>query len=145
MIHLGIRPAHGRPYHPQTQGKIERFHGTLEAELWPYACRDALEPFAANLEAFRPVYNALRPHEALGDKPPVTRWWPSSDRRRPDRVPEVSYPAGAAGGPDRGDPLPDGADANGPASRCGSRNATARARWKLTPVITGPAACRRRS
>ncbi len=38
-IRLGIRPAHGRPFHPQTQGKVERLHGTLEAELWPRALR----------------------------------------------------------------------------------------------------------
>jgi transposase InsO family protein len=94
LIRLGIRPAHGRPYHPQTQGKVERFHGTLEAELWPHVRRDALEHFAADLEAYRPVYNAVRPHEALGDEPPVTRWRPSP-RRRPERVPEASYPAGS--------------------------------------------------
>ncbi len=94
LIRLGIRPSHGRPYHPQTQGKVERFHGTLEAELWPHARRDALEHFAADLEAWRPIYNAVRPHEALGDEPPVTRWRPSP-RRRPPAVPEVSYPAEA--------------------------------------------------
>ena len=95
LIRLGVRPAHGRPYHPQTQGKVERFHGTLERELWPRVRRDALEHFAADLEGWRPVYNAVRPHEALADEPPVTRWRPS-DRRRPNRVPEVAYPAGAA-------------------------------------------------
>jgi transposase InsO family protein len=94
LIRLGIRPAHGRPYHPQTQGKVERFHGTLQAELWPRVRRDTLEHFAADLEAFRPVYNAVRPHEALGDEPPVTRWRPSP-RRRPGRVPEMTYPTGA--------------------------------------------------
>lgn len=94
LIRLGIRPTHGRPYHPQTQGKVERFHGTLEAELWPRVRRDALEHFAADLEAWRPVYNAVRPHEALGDEPPVCRWRPS-ERRRPASVPEVSYPAEA--------------------------------------------------
>lgn len=94
LIRLGIRPIHGRPYHPQTQGKVERFHGTLEAELWPRVRRDALEHFAADCEAWRPVYNAIRPHEALGDEPPVTRWRPSP-RRRPDRMPEASYPAGS--------------------------------------------------
>ena len=36
----------------------------------------------------------MRPHEALGDEPPVTRWRPSA-RRRPDRVPEATYPADA--------------------------------------------------
>ena len=41
------------------------------------------------------MYNAVRPHEALGDEPPVCRWRPSA-RRRPAAVPEVTYPAGAA-------------------------------------------------
>src|SRR5262249_45991116 len=94
LIRLGIRPTHGRPYHPQTQGKVERFHGTLEAELWPHVRRDAIGHFAADCEAWRPVYNAIRPHEALGDEPPVTRWRPSP-RPRPDRVPEMTYPAGS--------------------------------------------------
>jgi transposase InsO family protein len=94
LIRLGIRPLHGRPYHPQTQGKVERFHGTLEAELWPRVRRDALEHFTADLEAWRPVYNAIRPHEALGDEPPACRWRPSL-RPRPAEVPEASYPAGS--------------------------------------------------
>ncbi|HEX2280571.1 MAG TPA: IS481 family transposase [Thermomicrobiales bacterium] len=94
LIRLGIRPAHGRPYHPQTQGKIERFHGTLERELWPHVRRDSTEHFAADLDAFRPVYNTIRPHEALGDEPPVCRWRPS-DRRRPPRPPQACYPPGS--------------------------------------------------
>jgi len=94
LVRLGIDPMHGRFYHPQTQGKVERFHGTLEAEVWPRARRDEMAHFAADLEAWRPVYNAERPHEALGDEPPVTRWRPS-ERRRPDRVPEATYPAGS--------------------------------------------------
>jgi hypothetical protein len=95
LIRLGIRPAHGRPYHPQTQGKIERFNGTLEVELWPRARRDTREHFAADLEAWRTeVYNPLRPHEALGDRPPVSRWRPSP-RPRPAELPPVEYPADA--------------------------------------------------
>ncbi len=94
LIRLGIRPVHGRPYHPQTQGKVERFNGTLQREVWPTARRDALAHFAADLERWRPVYNAIRPHEALGDEPPVCRWRPS-DRPRPASVPEVAYPADA--------------------------------------------------
>jgi hypothetical protein len=94
LIRLGIRPAHGRPYHPQTRGKVERLNGTLERELWPRARTDRLEHFTADCEAFRPVYNAVRPHEALDDAPPVTRWVPSP-RKRPDRVPEAAYPAGS--------------------------------------------------
>lgn len=94
LIRLGIRPIHGRPRHPQTQGKVERFHGTLEREVWPKARRDRLEHFAADLERWRPVYNAIRPHEAAGDEPPATRWRPS-ERARPSEVPELSYPPGS--------------------------------------------------
>jgi transposase InsO family protein len=94
LIRLGIRPTHGRPYHPQTQGKVERLHGTLQRELWPRIRRDSHEHFAADLDAWRPVYNCLRPHEALGDDPPICRWRPSP-RRRPDRPPEARYPAGS--------------------------------------------------
>jgi transposase InsO family protein len=95
LLRLGIRPVHGRPYHPQTQGKIERLHGTLERELWPRARRDTLVHFTADLDAWRiEVYNPLRPHEALGDVPPLTRWRPSA-RRRPAQLPAVEYPAGS--------------------------------------------------
>ena len=94
LIRLGIRPSHGQARHPQTQGKVERFNGTLEREVWPTARRDLLAHFRADLERWRPVYNAVRPHEALGDEPPVCRWRPSP-RSRPATVPEVSYPADA--------------------------------------------------
>jgi transposase InsO family protein len=95
LLRLDIEPLHGRPYHPQTQGKVERLNGTLEAELWPCVRRDRLPHFHADLDHWRTaVYNPLRPHEALGDLPPLTRWRPSS-RRRPATLPEVAYPAGA--------------------------------------------------
>ena len=75
LVRCGIRPIHGRPYHPQTQGKVERFHGTLQRELWPRVRRDRLEHFAADLDAWRQsVYNTLRPHEALGQEPPILHW-----------------------------------------------------------------------
>ena len=94
LIRLGVEPIHGRAYHPQTQGKVERFNGTLQRELWPTARRDLLSHFTADLDRWRPTYNAVRPHEALGDEPPCCRWR-ESPRRRPPSVPEVSYPADA--------------------------------------------------
>jgi transposase InsO family protein len=95
LLRLGVRPIHGRAYHPQTQGKVERFHGTLVREVWPTIRRDTLAHFAADLARWRVgVYNAVRPHEALGDRPPVTRWQPSR-RPRPAVLPAVEYPAGA--------------------------------------------------
>jgi transposase InsO family protein len=95
LLRLGVRPVHGRPYHPQTQGKVERFHGTLVREVWPWVRRDTLDHFAADLTRWRThVYNPVRPHEALGDHPPVTRWRPSR-RPRPATPPAVEYPPGA--------------------------------------------------
>lgn len=94
LLRLGVQPIHGRAYHPQTQGKVERFHGTLVREVWPWIRRDALDHFGDDLCRWRVgVYNTLRPHQALGDRPPVSRWRPSS-RPRPATLPVVVYPSG---------------------------------------------------
>jgi len=95
LIRLGIQPSHGRPYHPQTQGKVERFHGSVNRELIRFNVRrDCLEHFCEDCQRYRNTYNTLRPHEALGDLPPLSRWRPS-DRPRPASLPEVTYPAGS--------------------------------------------------
>lgn len=95
LLRAGIRPIHGRPYHPQTQGKVERFHGTLVREVYPRLDTHCLAAFTAGLDRWRQsVYNPRRPHEALGDQPPITRWCPSS-RPRPAKLPEVVYPPGS--------------------------------------------------
>jgi transposase InsO family protein len=95
LLRLGVRPIHGRPYHPQTQGKVERLHGTLVREVYPRLDTRSLASFATGLDRWRQgVYNPLRPHEALGDVPPVTRWRPSA-RRRPSALPAVVYPPGS--------------------------------------------------
>lgn len=95
LVCLGIRPIHGRPYHPQTQGKVERFHGTLEREFLPNASRSNLSAYRRDAQCWQRIYNTVRPHEALGDIPPADRWC-SSDRRRPSKIPEPQYPAGSA-------------------------------------------------
>lgn len=95
LLRLGIRPIHGRPYHPQTQGKVERLHGTLVREVYPRLDTSSIESFGAGLDHWRQsVYNPLRPHEALGDRAPVTRWRPSP-RTRPSELPVVEYPSGS--------------------------------------------------
>jgi transposase InsO family protein len=95
LIRLGIHPLHGRPYHPQTQGKVERIHRTFERELWPYVRRGSVEHFDEDANRWRTeVYNLLRPHEALGDRPPLSRFRPSP-RKRPATIPEVQYPPGS--------------------------------------------------
>ena len=74
LLERGIRVSHGRPYHPQTQGKDERFHRTLKDELLartPFAdltdCRDRFAEWLT-------TYNTIRPHEALGLEPPLRRY-----------------------------------------------------------------------
>lgn len=95
LIRLGIRPLHGRPYHPQTQGKVERLNGTLQREVWPHVRRDSVAHFEDDVNRWRSdVYNLVRPHEALGDRPPLSRFRPSA-RPRPARLPEVVYPTGS--------------------------------------------------
>lgn len=95
LIRLGIRPAHGRPYHPQTQGKVERLHGTIDYELLNFKpCLDRMSDFVRDRDRWRHAYNHLRPHESLGDRPPISRWQPSP-RRRPDTLPAVEYDVGA--------------------------------------------------
>lgn len=95
LVRLGIDPIHGRPYHPQTQGKVEALHKSSVRELIRFnARRDDAQHFTQDCTRWRHVYNTLRPHEALDDQPPVTRWTPS-DRKRPNELPDPVYPAGA--------------------------------------------------
>ena len=70
---LGITPKRTRPYRPQTNGKIERFHRTL-ADGWAYARQYATEAERrAALPAWLHAYNHHRPHSARGSQPPFTR------------------------------------------------------------------------
>lgn len=94
LARLGIESLHGRPYHPQTQGKIERWHGTLEEELLPGLDHGNESRMTERMEQWRTeVYNPLRPHEALGNDVPASRWY-VSERKRPAELPPASYPAG---------------------------------------------------
>jgi hypothetical protein len=70
---LGIKPKRTRPYRPQTNGKIERFHRTL-ADGWAYARHYTSEAERrAALPAWLHAYNHHRPHSACGNQPPFTR------------------------------------------------------------------------
>jgi transposase InsO family protein len=63
--------------HPQTQGKVERFHRTLGRRLRQWGVPTTVPAFAHALARFRREYNEVRPHEALGQRPPTTRFRPS--------------------------------------------------------------------
>jgi transposase InsO family protein len=62
----GISFRHARPYHPQTCGKIERFHQTLKKWLARQPPARTLRQLQAQLDTFRAYYNTVRPHRALG-------------------------------------------------------------------------------
>lgn len=77
LIEHGVAISHSTPYHPQTQGKAERFHRSLKAEVLGEAPFEDLEHAARALAQWRGVYNAERPHEALGMAVPIERYKPS--------------------------------------------------------------------
>jgi transposase InsO family protein len=80
LMEQGIRISHGRPYHPQTQGKDERFHRTLEAELLRGREFSDLEDCQVHFDPWREMYNTERPHEALELAVPASRYQVSPRR-----------------------------------------------------------------
>ena len=92
LIRLGIRVIHSRPYHPQTQGKDERFHRTLEDELLRGRQFDHLAQVQTCFDRWREMYNCERPHEALQMSVPASRYRPSP-RVYPEVLPPIEYSA----------------------------------------------------
>jgi len=90
LMRLGIGISHSRPHHPQTQGKDERFHRTLEAEVLRYLHGDSLAQWQRHFDQWRVVYNTERPHEALAMAVPASRYQPSH-RRYPAKLPAIEY------------------------------------------------------
>jgi len=92
LIRLGITVLHGRPFHPQTQGKDERFHQTLLAEaIRDHSFQDVGQA-QQRFDPWRDVYNHERPHEALDLATPASRYRPSP-RAYPAQLPKVEYRA----------------------------------------------------
>lgn len=90
LLRLGIRLYHSRPHHPQTQGKDERFHRTLNVELLRYLHARGRAHCQQHFNRWRHRYNHERPHEALGMKVPASRYQVSS-RTYPERLPPIEY------------------------------------------------------
>jgi transposase InsO family protein len=90
LMRFGIRVIHCRPFHPQTQGKEERFHRTLKAEvLNGNSFRDLAECQRA-FDRWRHIYNHERPHEALAMATPAERYC-ASPRPFPETLPPIEY------------------------------------------------------
>jgi transposase InsO family protein len=68
---LGIAHRHSRAYHPQTCGKVERFHQTLKRWLRKQPRARTVGELQGQLDWFRDYYNTCRPHRALGRRTPA--------------------------------------------------------------------------
>jgi transposase InsO family protein len=90
LVRLGISISHGRPYHPQTQGKDERFHRTLAAEVLRDRSFSDLIDTQQAFDPWRQVYNTERPHEALSLEVPASRYR-ASERSYPETLPVIEY------------------------------------------------------
>lgn len=93
LLKLGIAVLHSRPYHPQSRGKNERFHRTLKAEVFALKRFRSLAEVQRAFDAWRMIYNLERPHEALDQEVPASRYRPSP-RSMPDRLPAPEYDQG---------------------------------------------------
>lgn len=92
LLRLGIQITHGRAYHPQTQGKVERLHRTLEEDVLTRTCPADRPDCQHHFDDWRPIYNTVRPHEALEMKTPQSRYTPSP-RAYPETLPDIMYPS----------------------------------------------------
>lgn len=71
---IGVGSGHTRPYHPQTNGKVERFHQTLKRWLARQPRAHTIEELQTQLDIFRHLYNHQRPHRALNRQFPADAW-----------------------------------------------------------------------
>lgn len=94
LIRQGIRLIFSGIRHPQTQGKVERFHRTLASRMNFYGHPRRLTDWQQALDTFAYEYNHVRPHEALQMAVPASRYQPSK-RRYQAVPPEWEYPAGS--------------------------------------------------
>ncbi len=120
MLQIGVSVLHGRPYHPQTQGKDERFHRTLKAEVLTQRFEN-LPRCQIRFDNWRPEYNWVRPHHALNLDVPGKHYH-SSRREYTERLPVADY--GGAGVEVRK------VDENGSISLWGER-------WKIGQAFSG--------
>jgi transposase InsO family protein len=96
LTDLGINVIHSSPFHPQTAGKQERFHHTLDLEVIHTRNRWVSFPQIQDAyDSWRPIYNHHRPHDSLGETTvPADRYQPSP-RPFPQQLPPIDYPHNA--------------------------------------------------
>jgi transposase InsO family protein len=89
LFHLGITYKHSRPYHPQTCGKVERFHQTLKRFLSRQPKAATIAELQAQIDRFVAYYNDVRPHRAKGRTTPRAAF-DARAKARPRAVSEAS-------------------------------------------------------
>ncbi len=99
LARLGVAHLHSSPYHPQTCGKVERFHQTQRRWLNAQPRARTVAELQELLDGFRSVYNHTRPHRALARRTPAEVWaaqMPATPARAAAESP-VLLTAGQAG------------------------------------------------
>ena len=91
LARLGIAYRHSRPYHPQTCGKVERFHQTLKRWLAKQPKAATIPELQAQLDWFTSYYNTRRPHRALGRRTPTAAF--AARPKATPAAPGVAVPA----------------------------------------------------
>ena len=145
LLALGVDYKHSRPYHPQTCGKVERFHQTLKKWLAKQRRADTVAELQAQLDRFRTYYNTVRPHRALGRRTPAqafaartkaTPRRPGSHRARPStesaetasttpaRSPSATSPSSCTSASAAATPTPASCSSS-PTATCASSTTTA--------------------
>jgi transposase InsO family protein len=92
LLALGIDYRHSRPYHPQTCGKVERFHQTLKGYLAKQPGAASIAELQIQVDRFIAYYNEVRPHRAVGRRPPRAAF-EARDKARPSG-PKIAVGAG---------------------------------------------------
>lgn len=92
LIRLGVRVSFSTPYHPQTNGKLERFHRSLDAEVIAGKYFKDHASVQRTFDAWRQTYNCERPHEALAMAVPVERYRASAVSY-PEQLKDIEYPS----------------------------------------------------
>jgi transposase InsO family protein len=82
LLAAGIDHRHSRPYHPQTCGKVERFHQTMKAFLVKRPKPRSITGLQGQLDRFVTYYNDVRPHRSVGRRPPAAAFV-ARDKARP--------------------------------------------------------------
>ena len=90
LMNHDVLPIHGRIKHPQTQGKIERFHRAMNQELLKYYIPKNIADAERIFDEWRNCYNNERPHEALGMRCPSDIYIPS-ERVYQDKIEKYEY------------------------------------------------------